>query len=59
MTVSVDQGKCIGCGACVSLCPQIFELKEGKSHVKEEEPEDEDCAEKAVDSCPVNAITVE
>lgn len=59
MTVSVDKDKCIGCGVCVSLCPQIFELKEGKSHVKEEDPDDMDCAEKAESSCPVDAITVE
>jgi len=59
MTVKVDKGKCIGCGACVSLCSDIFELKDGKSNVKEEEPEDEECAEEAVEACPVDAITVE
>jgi len=59
MTVKVDKGKCIGCGACISLCPDIFELKEGKSKVKEENPEDTECAENAVETCPVNAITIE
>lgn len=59
MTVKVDKDKCIGCGACISLCPDIFELRDGKSHVKEEEPEDTECAEDAEETCPVDAITVE
>lgn len=59
MTVKVDQDKCIGCGACVSLCPDIFELEAGKSQVKEENPDDEECAKKAEGACPVDAITVE
>lgn len=59
MKVSVDQDTCIGCGACVSLCPEIFELKGGKSSVKKENPDDEECAEEAADACPVDAITAE
>ncbi len=49
--MKVDKEKCIGCGACVSLCPEVFELKDGKSVVKG----DGDCDE-AVDACPVGAI---
>lgn len=58
MKVSVDQDKCIGCGACASLCPEVFELKDGKSYAKKEET-DEDCAGKAESACPVDAIIVE
>ncbi len=51
----VDEKKCIGCGACISVCPQnVFELKDGKSiPVKPE-----NCVEcnACVESCPVVAI---
>ncbi len=52
--MKVDKNKCIGCGACVSICPDIFELKDGKSHVKSKK----DCPD-AVEACPVGAITKE
>mgnify|MGYP006305071011 CR=1 FL=1 len=59
MKVSVDEEKCIGCGACVSVCPDVFEMNDdGKSVAKEKET-DEDCAKEAVDVCPVDAIEVE
>ena len=32
--VSVDKNKCIGCGLCSSLCEEVFEMKDGKAHVK-------------------------
>ncbi len=56
----VNQDKCIGCGACVSLCSRVFELGDnGKAHVRS----GADCSncdcKRARDSCPVNAITIE
>lgn len=60
MKVKVDKEKCIGCGACVALCGEVFELKDGKSHVKENcKCEDCDCCKQAAEQCPVDAITVE
>jgi len=50
--MKVDQEKCIGSGACVSLCPDIFAMKNSKSVVLS----DEDC-EESIDACPVAAIT--
>jgi len=50
----VDKEKCIGCGACVALCPDVFELEDGKAHVKQGK-ENESC-EDAVNTCPVKAI---
>jgi len=56
----IDKDLCIGCGACVALCPEVFELKEdGKAYVKN--PADcskYDC-KPAKESCPVDAITLE
>lgn len=53
--VKVDKEKCIGCGACVAVCPEGFELVEGKAKIKNP---DAKCIKKAAETCPVNAITV-
>ena len=53
--VKVDQDKCIGCGACASLCPDGFEMgDDGKSHVKNPKAK---CIGDAISSCPVAAIS--
>lgn len=62
MKVWVDKNKCIGCGLCVSLAGEIFEMKEdGKSHVKQEADfeKNKEIIKQAKDSCPVQAINVE
>jgi len=46
---------CIGCGACVSICPEGFEMDNGKAKVKNAKAK---CVKEAVDSCPVNAIKI-
>ena len=51
----VDQDKCIGCGACAATCPEGFEMKAGKAHVKNG---DAPCAKDAAAGCPVDAISV-
>ncbi len=58
MKVKVDQDKCIGCGACVAICPQVFEMRNGKSYVKVSNT-DLECAKEAASACPVQAISVE
>ncbi len=56
--IKVNQETCIGCGTCVALCPQTFQLNDGgKSEVISQD--DTECAKGAVASCPVQAITVE
>ncbi|RLG11010.1 ferredoxin [Candidatus Pacearchaeota archaeon] len=52
--VKIDKQKCVGCGACVSICPEAFEMKDGKAEVKSQ---DADCIDEAIDSCPVQAIS--
>ena len=61
MKVTVDKDLCIGCGACVSICPDVFDLNnEGFAYVKNEDREiSEGITEntkEAVDSCPTDAI---
>ncbi len=52
--VTVDTAKCIGCGACEAVCPQGFELIDGKSHVKDPMAP---CIDQAIEGCPVDAIS--
>lgn len=55
--ITVDQEGCIGCGACVALCPGVFEMNaDGKSIVISQD--DVAGAQNAASSCPVQAITV-
>lgn len=55
--VSVDEEKCIGCGMCVSVCPEVFKLENGKSHViKSKKNPAPNCVKEAAESCPVGAI---
>lgn len=59
MKPEVDQNLCIGCGACVSACPECFELDEhSKSHVLESCKEDCCNLQEVADNCPVSAISV-
>lgn len=59
-TPKVDTEKCIGCGACVSICSEVFELKDdAKSHVIKgaDITKNAKCIEEAKESCPVQAIS--
>jgi len=59
MVVKVDPNKCIGCGLCASMCPDVFELKDdGKAHVKGAGACKSCDVEEIAQSCPVQAITV-
>lgn len=59
MKVKINEEECIGCGACVSLCPEVFGFNdEGYATTKEEEISEE-LTQKVIDaleSCPVDAI---
>jgi ferredoxin len=55
--ISVDKNKCIGCGACVASCDN-FVMKNGKASYKKYEVEKITCERDAMESCPVDAISI-
>lgn len=65
-----EREKCIGCGACVSVCPKYWEMSEDKKATLKEsidkggkvfelEVEEIGCNNDAADICPVNCILIE
>ena len=62
MKIKVNQEACIGCGACLSISEDLFEMNEdGLSQAKiTEVPEDKvELATEAKESCPTGAIETE
>lgn len=59
MKANVNRETCIGCGRCVSISPEVFQMRQGKSQVRQ----DADYAEtrwvkSAERQCPSNSIKV-
>lgn len=62
MRVCVDSELCGGCGPCVDICPDVFELNEdGLAVVNFDEVSEElhEACREAADSCPTEAISIE
>ena len=57
-SVRVNKEQCLGCGLCESLCPEIFEMKDSKSQIKNGADFDKNktCLVEAIETCPVKAI---
>jgi len=70
--VKIDKTKCIGCGTCQSICPEVFEIddngkaklklsmtssKRGQSKEKIINQTKSPCVKEAIESCPVEAIS--
>jgi ferredoxin len=57
----IDQTACLGCGTCVALSPEVFELGgDGKAKVKEITTTDQRLMtniDEAIEGCPVDAIS--
>lgn len=55
-----DQEACIGCGACISTCPENWEMDEAKhkSKPKKTELDEISCNQDAADGCPVKCIKI-
>ena len=60
MKAIVDQQTCVGCGLCVEICPEVFEMdgSVAKSKVEVVQKAVEATCKKAAADCPVAAITV-
>ncbi len=53
--ITIDEALCTGCGLCVSMCPEGFDIGDDNlAHVKDCECDMNEVAS----SCPVEAIKV-
>ena len=57
---AVDAEACVGCGACVDICPDVFKMEGDKAipFITEIPDEAVKCAREAEDTCPVDAIVI-
>lgn len=54
-----EKEKCIGCGACVALCPSNWEMgSDNKSKCKNTSPKEVGCNKDAAEGCPVSCIII-
>ncbi|MBE6963486.1 MAG: ferredoxin [Ruminococcaceae bacterium] len=59
MTVTIDTTRCIGCGMCAYVAPEVFRI-EGRFSTVLAQPEKAQFVRvgAAANGCPVNAISV-
>ena len=65
--IKVDEDVCIGCGACMSIAPDVFEMneeglatvKKDKAILEEMEEEMQEDVLDALEGCPTGAIVKE
>ncbi len=60
MKAKVDPDICIGCGLCVTTCPEVYKMEDDKAVVivSAVPKTAEEMCKKAADECPVTAITI-
>lgn len=60
MKAKVDPDTCIGCGLCVTTCPEVYRMDGDKAvvYVATVLKGIEDRCKQASDECPVTAITI-
>lgn len=57
-SVYIEEDECIGCGSCIELCPEVFEMdsESEKAVVIRPEGGPEEEIQEAIDTCPVECI---
>lgn len=60
-TVYIDEEECIGCQACVEVCPEVFVFNEstGLAIVHNPDGANEEAIREAQEVCPTNCILFE
>lgn len=62
MRVRIDKDLCIGCEACIDICPEVIEMQDDIAICKIEDdiPEElEEAVREAAEACPSEAIEIE
>ena len=57
----VEKERCIGCGACVGTCNEVYDFDDDNLAVVKNQPNDKnvELATEALENCPTNAIVKE
>ncbi|MDD2600349.1 MAG: ferredoxin [Kiritimatiellae bacterium] len=60
MKAKVDEDLCIGCGLCVEICVDVFEMDDAIAVVVADPvpAQSEELCREAAESCPVEAISI-
>lgn len=60
MKATVDPDICIGCGLCADTCPAVYRMEADKAvaYVDVVAKDQEECARKGAEECPVEAIKI-
>lgn len=58
MVVTLDSEKCMGCGVCVQVAPEVFSLDTEAGVASVILPEGGPTVKQAAKSCPVSCIKV-
>lgn len=56
--LKVNKDKCIGCGACVGTCDEVFDFGDDNLAMVKEQPTSDnlELANEALNNCPTGAI---
>jgi ferredoxin len=58
MSIVIDEEACIACEACVEICPEVFEMSEGREKAVVKDPDSSlDCVDEAIATCFSEAIS--
>lgn len=58
LKISINSKDCIGCGSCEAVCPEVFEMNDGKPQIKKIDTKKIGSIKEAVESCPIKAIDI-